>query len=162
MGLRVGTMQAPRRSRCANAQDSYWHVQARHHGGYLGRTVYRKPFPHMDHRSHVKPSPPHGSPRRLMNYSTRNSRHTRNCYQARLRRRWIKAWLRGTSRRGACMSTTCCCRVTWMSQTRRRQCSRTRGTSLYRLAIRYARTSHPGCPTNISTMACACTNQTAK
>ena len=42
MGLRVGTMQAPRWQRCADAREPFRHVQARHHGGRLGRTVHSK------------------------------------------------------------------------------------------------------------------------
>lgn len=45
MGLRMGTMQAPRWRQCADAREPLCHVQARHHGGRLGRTVHGKLLP---------------------------------------------------------------------------------------------------------------------
>jgi hypothetical protein len=42
MGLRMGTMQAPRWQRRANAHRPFWHVQARHHGGLLGGPIHGK------------------------------------------------------------------------------------------------------------------------
>jgi hypothetical protein len=45
MGLRMGAMQAPRWQRCADAREPFRHVQARHHGGRLGRTVHGKFLP---------------------------------------------------------------------------------------------------------------------
>jgi hypothetical protein len=60
MGLRVGAMQAPRQCRRANAREPLWHIQARHHGGHLGRTIYRKPFPSLprvERAAHVSERP---------------------------------------------------------------------------------------------------------
>ena len=45
MGLRMGTMQAPRWQRRADARKSFWHVQARHHGGRLGGAVHGELLP---------------------------------------------------------------------------------------------------------------------
>jgi len=42
MGLRMGTMQAPRWQRRADAREPFRHVQARHHGRLLGGSIHGK------------------------------------------------------------------------------------------------------------------------
>jgi hypothetical protein len=94
MGLRMGTMQAPRRQRCADAREPFWYVQARHHGGRVGGSLYSKLLPcnasissSLLPRSSATTHVGANLASKFLYCSTPILRHTEKCCLARLRRR---------------------------------------------------------------------------